>query len=66
MENTDDTLGVPTTLYPANRFDRELEFQSRGNYDYFEIAPEELRGAYLRDASKMDDLIHEFAGRSVR
>jgi Sulfotransferase family/Phytanoyl-CoA dioxygenase (PhyH) len=37
---------------------------SRGWGNYFEAAPEELRGAYLRDASRMDDLIHEFAGQS--
>jgi hypothetical protein len=37
---------------------------STGWRNYFETAPEELRGAYLRDASKMDDLIREFAGQS--
>jgi hypothetical protein len=37
MDQTDDTLGVPGMVYPANRFNRELEFQTRGNYDYFQI-----------------------------
>jgi Sulfotransferase family/Phytanoyl-CoA dioxygenase (PhyH) len=47
----------------------ELERQglvlSGGWGNYFEGAPEELRGVYLRDASKMDELIHEFAGQAA-
>jgi hypothetical protein len=35
----------------------------RGGWgNHFAESPEELRGAYLRDSSKMDDLIREFAG----
>jgi Phytanoyl-CoA dioxygenase (PhyH) len=37
---------------------------SRGLGNYFATAPEELRGAYLRDASRMDELICQFADRS--
>jgi hypothetical protein len=36
---------------------------SSGWANYFESAPEELRGAYLRDASRMDDLIRQYAGQ---
>jgi Phytanoyl-CoA dioxygenase (PhyH) len=36
---------------------------SGGWGNYFETAPEELRGAYLREASHMDGLIREFAGQ---
>jgi hypothetical protein len=37
MEDTDGTLGSPSTLYPTDRFNRELEYQTRGNYDYFRL-----------------------------
>jgi hypothetical protein len=40
MEDTDATLGSPTTLYPTNRFGRELEYQSIGNYDFFRLEPD--------------------------
>jgi hypothetical protein len=50
----------------AAELERRRLVLSYGWGNYFETAPEELRGAYLRDASKMEDLIHEFAGRSVR
>jgi hypothetical protein len=38
---------------------------SGGWRNYFETAPEELRGAYLRDPSKMDELIQRFAGNAA-
>jgi hypothetical protein len=38
MEQTDADFGAPGTLYPTDRFNRELEYQGRANYDYFEIS----------------------------
>lgn len=40
LEQTDSVLGAPGTLYPTNRFDRELEYQTRGNYDFFRLEPD--------------------------
>lgn len=40
MQETDATLGSPTTLYPIVRFNRELEYEPRGNYDFFRLEPD--------------------------
>jgi hypothetical protein len=40
LQQTDGTLGAPGTLYPTNRFDRELEYETRGNYDFFRLDPD--------------------------
>jgi hypothetical protein len=40
LQQTDGTLGAPGTLYPTNRFDRELEYEPRGNYDFFRLDPD--------------------------
>src|SRR5262249_17997102 len=33
MQDTDGTLGGVGTAYPTPRFNRELEYETRGNYD---------------------------------
>jgi hypothetical protein len=40
MQDTDGTLGAPGTIYPAVRFNREFEYQDRGNYDFFRLEPD--------------------------
>lgn len=37
MAQTDATLGAPGTLYPTPRFNRELEYRTRGSYDFFRL-----------------------------
>ena len=41
LEQTDASFGTPGTLYPTDRFNREGEYQDRGNYDYFEIGSDQ-------------------------
>jgi hypothetical protein len=40
LQQTDGTLGALGTLYPTSRFDRELEYETRGNYDFFRLDPD--------------------------
>jgi hypothetical protein len=40
LQQTDRTLGAPGTLYPTSRFNRELEYETRGNYDFFRLDPD--------------------------
>lgn len=41
LEQTDTDFGAQGTLYPTDRFNREPEYQGRGNYDYFEIGADQ-------------------------
>lgn len=56
MEQTDYTLGAPGTLYPTNRFDREPEYQPRGNYDYFELSADMRTMTFRLRATDIDQL----------
>lgn len=56
MQQTDSTLGAIGTLYPTNRFDREPEYASRGNYDYFELANDMRTLTFHLRATDIDQL----------
>ena len=56
MEQTDNTLGAIGTLYPTNRFDRELEYQPRGNYDHFEMSDDMRTLSFRLRATDLDQL----------
>jgi hypothetical protein len=56
MQQTDNTLGAIGTLYPTNRFDREPEYQPRGNYDYFELSQDMKTLSFRLRATDIDQL----------
>ena len=57
LEDTDSVLGAPSTLYPTNRFDRELEYQPRGNYDFFRLEPDRHTiFIQVEDSTEVDQL----------
>lgn len=56
MAQTDDTLGSVGTLYPTNRFNREPEYRTRGNYDYFELSNDMKTLSFRFRATDLDQI----------
>ncbi|MEZ6233314.1 MAG: GC-type dockerin domain-anchored protein [Phycisphaerales bacterium] len=66
MHDTDATFGRPGTLYPTDRFNREFEFQNRGNYDYFEISSDRRRISFRVVCSTDVDQFRVILGSGCR
>lgn len=54
LEETDSTLGFPTTLYPTDRFDREPNFN--GNYSYFTLSADRRSVFFQLRVTEIDQL----------